>query len=216
MKTSHPTAEVDNVLEDAFAFTMSARSRAITDQHVHRAIAVESARRSSPSGRTFLTRSRGLLVGVAAAALVVGTVAASGTLFDTLIDGAPTLESAWANAEEIGQSASDAGVTIVLERAGFDSERLWIALTVTDEMSSATDIGSMRVTDANGVIMADGTGAGTGDTAGISGSLFGFDVPDGISLEGPITLEVSSVTTPAGLTTGAWAFTFDMPRAERP
>lgn len=215
MKTDNPTIDLDKVLEGRFAFPMSARGRAITDQHVQHAIAVESARRRSPSRRSFLTRARGLLVGAAAAALVVGTVAASGTLFDTLIQGAPTLESAWANAEEIGKSTSDSGVTIVLERAGVVQERLWVALTVADETNSATDIGSMKVTDANGVVMAGGTGAGTGDVAGTSASLFGFHIPDGISPEGPFRLEVSSVTTQAGVTDGDWTFTFDMLPAER-
>lgn len=216
MKTDDPTIDLDNVLEGSFAFPMSARSRTITDQHVQHAVAVESARRRTPSRRSFLTRSRGLLVGAAAAALVVGTVTASGTLFDTLIQGAPTLESAWANAEEIGQSASDSGVTIVLERAGVDQERLWVALTVADETKDATEIGSMKVTDANGVVMAAGTGAGTGEVAGTSASLFGFHIPDGISPERPFRLEVSSVTTPSGVADGDWTFTFDaLPTEQR-
>ncbi len=122
-----------------------------------------------------------LWVGVAAAVLLAGTVAAGGTLFNQLIRGAPLLEDVWGRATKIGQSTTDAGYTIVLERAAADSERVWVALSVTAEPRTGADVGRMRVTDANGVVMDGGTGVGTGEVRGVSASLFGFKVPDRIT-----------------------------------
>jgi hypothetical protein len=152
------------------------------------------------------------LVGVAVAVLLTGTVAAGGTLFNQLIRGAPLLEDVWDRSTEIGQSRTDRGYTIVLERAAADPERVWVALSVTAASGAYADTGRMRVIDANGVVMDGGIGVGDADARGVTATLFGFKVPDGITPHGPFILEVTSVmTAPFEMTRGEWTFTFDVP-----
>ena len=60
--------------------------------------------------------------------------------------------------------------------------------------------------------MDGGTGAGTPEVAGVSATLFGFDVPTGIVPRGPFTLEVRSVMIAEGeQRRGDWTFEFDVP-----
>lgn len=117
----------------------------------------------------------------------------------------------WDRSTEIGQSTTDTGYTIVLERAAADSERIWVAVTVASASGTEADLGRMQVIDANGVVFDGGTGAGATDVHGVSAMIFGFKVPNGITPHGPFTLEVTSVTTTAGETKGHWAFTFEVP-----
>jgi hypothetical protein len=205
-------SDLEAALGRSFSFPVPVRSRNVSDRRVEVAIASETARRTSRvRGRGFPMSARRLLVGVAAGLLLAGTVAAGGTLFSRLIGGAPLLEDVWDRATEIGQSTTDAGYTIVLERAAADPERVWVAVSVTAASGTGADLGRMRVTDANGVVMDGGTGAGAADVRGVSATLFGFRVPDGITPHGPFTLEVTSVMTAAGETPGHWTFTFDVP-----
>jgi hypothetical protein len=205
-------SDLEVVLERNFAIPIPAPSRRVIDGRVDVAIATETKRRSSRvSARGFSVPARRLFLGVAAAVLLTGTVVAGGTLFGALVADAPLLRNVWDRATEIDQSTADAGYTIVLERAAADPERIWVAVSVAAESGTAADIGRMRVIDANGVVMDGGTGVGTGDVRGISASLFGFKVPDGITPQGPFTLEVTSVVTAGGETPGHWTFSFDVP-----
>lgn len=217
---THDTTEfdLDAALGRSLSLPVPARSRDVIDHRVEVAITSETARRTSRvPGRGFPMPARRLLVGVAAAVLLAGTVAAGGTLFSQLIGGAPLLENVWDRATDIGQSATDAGYTIVLERAAADPERIWVAVSVTAASGTGADLGRMRVVDANGVVMDGGTGAGTDDVRGVTATLFGFGVPDGITPRGPFTLEVTSVMTRAGDTTpGHWTFKFDVPLTSAP
>jgi hypothetical protein len=204
-------SDLEAALGRSFAIAVPVRSREVIDGRVEVAIASDMARRTSRvRDRGFPMPARRLLVGVAAAVLLTGTIAAGGTLFSRLIGGAPLLEDVWDRATEIGQSTTDAGYTIVLERAAADPERVWVAVSVTAASGTGADLGRMRVTDANGVVMDGGTGAGTADVRGISATLFGFRVPDGMTPHGPFSLEVTSVMTAAGETPGHWTFTFDV------
>lgn len=210
----HETTLSDLVssLERSFDFPMS-NARRVADQYVSHAIAAESARRRRSPRWFVLTRSRGVLVGTLAAVTVAGSVAAFGGLFDSLIAGSPVLTAAWQDAHEVNESASDAGYTFVLEKAAIDSKRLWVAVTLSNAPAPA-DPGEMQVTDANGVVLTGGTGAGTGDVAGESATIFGFAIPEGSELHGPLTLEIKSLTGPDGLVPGLWTFTFDVPTAD--
>jgi hypothetical protein len=198
----------------SFSIPVPLGSRDVIDRRVEVAIASETARRASRiRGRRFPMPARLLLGGVAAAALLTGTVVAGGTIFSQLIGGAPLMENVWDRATEINQSRTDAGYTIHLERAAADREHVWVIASVTAASGAASDIGRMRVIDANGVVIRPGTCAGTGDVRGASAVLCGCNVPAGITPRGPFTLEVTSVTTAAGETEtpGHWTFTFDVP-----
>lgn len=205
--------DLEAALGRSFANPVPARSRDLVDRRVEVAIGSEIARRAGRvRGRGLPRSARRLLVGLAVAALFTGTVAAGGTLFNQLIRGAPLLEDVWDRATEIGQSKTDAGYTIVLERAAADPERVWVAVSVTAASGAYADPGRMRVIDANGVVMDGGVGVTDADVRGVSATLFGFQVPDGITPQGPFTLEVTSVmTAPFEMTRGDWAFTFDVP-----
>jgi len=201
-------SDLEAALGRSFSNPVPARIRDFIDRRVEAAIASEIARPTRRvQGRGFPRPARRLLVGVAAAVLLTGTVAAGGTLFSQLIAGAPLLDDVWDRSIEIGQSKTDAGYTIVLERAAADPERVWVALS-----GVGADPGRMRVIDANGVVMDGGIGVGDADRRGSTATLFGFQVPDGITPHGPYILEVTSVmTAPFEMTRGDWTFTFDVP-----
>ncbi len=134
-------------------------------------------------------------------------------LFNQLISGAPLLENVWDRATDVGLSVTDAGYTVTLEKAAVDSDRVWVALSVTSESGSAS-IWDMRVTDAAGVAFTGGTGAGTGEVGGQSATLFGFQVPDGVTPTGPFVLEVTALGDDAAgeagqSIAGTWRFSFD-------
>ena len=201
----------DDQLESAIArglsFNPSADARTHMDRRVEDAIVAESRRRVDARRRSF-SRPRRLIVGVVAATLLLaGTVTAAGTLLDRLVADAPLLESVWSRATPVRQTATDSGYTLTLEKAAADSERIWVALTV----SGGADIAALRIIDGNGVVMGAGTGAGTGVAAGASALLFGFAVPDGITPAGPFTLEVTGLQVAGEQRLGDWSFAFDVP-----
>ncbi len=207
-------SNLEAALGRSYSIPVSVRSRDVIDRRVEVAITLETARRTRRVlGRRFPMPARRLLVGVAVALLLTGSVAAGGTIFSQLIGGAPLMENVWDRATEIGQSRTDAGYTILLERAAADREHVWVILSVTAASGAAADIGRFRVIDANGVVIRPGTCAGTGDVRGASAVLCGCNVPAGITPRGPFTLEVTSVTTAAGETEtpGHWTFAFDVP-----
>jgi hypothetical protein len=205
------TAGVETALRRAFSITVPVDQRRVIDRRVRVAVA---ARPTHVRAGTFRRPRRAVLVGAAAAVLLLtATVAAGATLFGSLIRGAPLLEDVWARATVIHQSATNAGYTIVLERAAADRDRIWVAFSVKSESGPpAADWGRMRVTDANGVVMDGGTGVGSGVVHGATASLFGFKVPAGVTPQGPFTLEVMSLVTGSGKDVpGHWAFAFDVP-----
>ena len=207
------SSDLEAVLERSFSLPVPSLSRDVIDRRVEAAIARDAARHAS-RGRGFRFRMPArLLVGVAAAVLLTGTVVGGGTLFGLLVGGAPLMENVWDRATEIGQSMTDAGYTVQLERAAADPERVWVIVSVTAASGTEALPERMRVIDATGVVMDGGTGAGTDGARGVTATLFGFRVPDGITPRGPFTLEVTSVTTAAGEieTLGQWTFTFDVP-----
>lgn len=212
-------SDLDAALGRSFSIPVPVRSRDVIDRRVEVAIAAETARRTSRVRRFRFPRpARLLLVGVAATLLLAGTVAGGATIFGQLVGGAPLMENVWDRATEIGQSMTDAGYTVHLERAAADPERVWVIVSVTAASGTEALPERMRVIDATGVVMDGGTGAGTDGARGVTATLFGFRVPDGITPRGPFTLEVTSVTTAGSETPrnwtevpGHWTFTFDVP-----
>jgi hypothetical protein len=206
-------SDVEGVLMRTFSYHVPAGSREVVDRRVEAAIASYVARgRREEHGTRFRTPARRVLIGLVAALLVAGGVAAGGTLFNSLTAGAPLLENVWARAKVIGQSATNAGYTVVLERAAVDPGRVWVAVSVTAKSGPGADLGRMHVTDANGVVMDGGTGVGSGVVHGVAASLFGFKVPVGVTPQGPFTFEVTSVMTASSQeVAGQWVFTFDVP-----
>jgi hypothetical protein len=202
--------DLEAALGRSLAFAVPISSRATIDGRVNAAMAAESTRRAQPQRRP-LRRPRRVLLGIAAAVVLTGTVAAGGTLLSQLRTHAPLLQSMWDRSTQIGQSATDSGYTIVLERATADPERVWVAVTVTAASGTGADPGRMQVIDANGAVYDGGTGAGAEDLRGTTAMIFGFKVPEGTTPLGPFTLEVTSVTTATGETTGHWSFAFDVP-----
>jgi hypothetical protein len=138
--------------------------------------------------------------------LLAGSAVAGGTLFNRLVGGAPLLENVWDRATSINQSATDSGYTVVLEKAAVDRERVWVALSI-----AGGDVWSLHVTDANGVVIQGGTGAGTGIVNGVSASLWGLRIPAGVTPEGPYKLEVTTLVVDDREVHGHWTFTFDVP-----
>jgi hypothetical protein len=201
-------ADLDAALRWAFSVSIPRESRGAIDRRVQAAVA---ARPTNLRAARFRRPGRRILVGVAAAVLLTGTVAAAGTLFERMTAGAPLLEDVWARATVIRQSATDAGYTMVLERAAADPDRVWVAVTVKAASGAGADVARMRVTDGNGVVMEGGTGVGSGVVRGVSADLFGFRVPNGVTPVGPFTLEVTSVMKADGELPGHWVFTFDVP-----
>ena len=204
--------DIDTTLAKRLAFDIPRGARRSIDRRVEAAIASDrryqagAARRS----RRFSVTPR-VLVGLGlAAVLLAGTALAGGTLFDRLVGGAPLLESVWERATDIGQSVTDAGYTVTLEKAAVDLERVWVAVSITSDAGSA-NIWDMHVTDADGVVLSGGTGVGSGDVSGTTASLYGFQIPDGVTLSGPFTLEVMALEVAGAETPGSWLFTFDPP-----
>jgi hypothetical protein len=206
-------SDLEAALERSFSIRVPVRRRDFIDRRFEAVIADEMARRTNRI-RGFRSRMPArLLVGIAAAVLITGTVVGGGTIFGRLIGGAPLMENVWDRATEIGQSKTDAGYTIHLERAAADRMHVWVIVSVTGASGAEAALGRLRVIDANGVVIEGGTCAGTGDVQGASAELCGLHVPDGMTPRGPFTLEVTSVTTAAGEieTLGQWTFTFDVP-----
>jgi hypothetical protein len=212
MTTEPNHRNVEAALARHLAFDLPPGTRHYIDRRVQAAMAVDSRYldRAARSRRRFAFTPR-LLAGLGVAAIVLaGTAVAGGTLFDRLVGGAPMLENVWDRATDIGQSVTDAGYTVTLERAAVDPDRLWVGVSVTSE-EGAADIWDMSVTDANNVVLRGGTGVGTGVVDGTAAVLFGFQVPDGVTLEGPFTLEVTALDVAGVKTPGTWHFSFGMP-----
>lgn len=212
MTTDAHGPKVEETLQRALSFDLSRDARRSIDRRVEAAVASE--RRYRPAGargRRRLVLAPRMFGGLAAATLLLAaTAVGGGTLFGRLITGAPLLENVWDRATDVGQSVTDAGFTVTLEKAAVDGDRVWVALAVSSDAGGA-DIWDMRVTDANGVALSGGTGAGTGDVRGQSATLFGFRVADGVTPTGPFVLEVTALDVKGEKTAGTWRFTFDAP-----
>jgi hypothetical protein len=212
MTTDITNRDVESTLARHFVFDLPAGTRRSIDRRVAAAITVDSRYlpRAARQRRRFAFTPR-LLAGLGVAAIVLaGTALAGGTLFDRLVGGAPMLENVWDRATEVGQSVTDAGYTVTLERAAVDADRVWVGVSVASAEGTA-DIWDMRMIDANDIVLTGGTGVGTGDVNGTTASLFGFQVPDGVTVEGPFTLEVTALEVAGVQTPGTWQFTFDVP-----
>jgi hypothetical protein len=216
MTTDNIDRDVEATLARHFVFDLPSDARRSIDRRVQAAISSEGryrARAADPRRRFALTPR--LLAGLGVAAiLLAGTAIAGGTLFDRLVGGAPMLENVWERATDISLSVTDAGYTVTLEKAALDQERLWVAVSVTSDQGAA-DIWKMHVTDASGVVLSGGTGVGTGDVDGTTASLFGFQVPAGVTVSGPFTLEVTLADVAGQEVPGTWLFTFDTPLTPR-
>lgn len=215
MTTERPDQKVEDFLHHTYSIDFVSDTRRSIDRRVGAAVASERRYRQTAPRRLLLVRTPRMLGGLAAAMLLLAaTAVAGGTLFNQLITGAPLLENVWDRATDVGLSVTDAGYTVTLEKVAVDSDRLWVALSVSSESGSAS-IWDMRVTDAAGVAFTGGTGAGTGEVGGQSATLFGFQVPDGVTPTGPFVLEVTALghdaTGEAGeRIAGTWRFTFDV------
>lgn len=216
MTTDNKSRDIEAALARHLDFDLPIGIRRSIDRRVQAAIAVDGRHhpRAARQRRRFAFTPR-LLAGLGVAAIVLaGTAVAGGTLFDRLVGGAPVLENVWERATDISLSVTDAGYTVTLEKAALDQERVWVAVSVTSD-AGAADIWEMHVTDANGVVLSGGTGVGTGDVDGMTASLFGFRIPDGVTVNGPFTLEVTALDVAGQETPGSWLFTFDTPLTPR-
>lgn len=212
MTTDSNEVAVEAVLARTLSFDLAADTRRAIDARVDAAVAADRRYRPHSSARRrVLTVTPRMIAGLAAAmVLLAATAVAGGTIFSRLIDGAPLLENVWDRATDVGQSVTDAGYTVTLEKVAVDPDRVWVAVAISSEQGSA-DVWEMRVVDANGVAYTGGTGAGTGDVRGQSALLFGFKVPDGITPAGPFVLEIAALDVGGEKTSGTWRFTFAAP-----
>ncbi len=214
MTTERHDQKVESILRRTYSFDLANDARRSIDGRVGAAVAAESRYRPATPRRLLRVRTPRMLGGLAAAMLLLAaTAVAGGTLFNQLISGAPLLENVWDRSTDVGLSVTDAGYTVTLEKAAVDSDRVWVALSVSSESGSAS-IWDMRVTDAAGVAFTGGTGAGTGEVGGQSATLFGFQVPDGVTPTGPFALEVTALGDDAAgkagqRIAGTWRFSFD-------
>jgi hypothetical protein len=210
MTTDTNDATVESVLTRTLSFDLPTDTRRSIDSRVEAAVSTERRYRSSAAPRRrLLTLTPRMFAGLAAAMLLfAATAVAGGTLFSRLIGGAPLLENVWDRATDVGQSVTDAGYTVTLEKAAVDSDRIWVAIAISSDHGGA-DVWDMRVIDSNGVAYTGGTGAGPGDVRGTSALLFGFKVPDGVTPIGPYLLEVTALDVQGVKTPGTWHFTFD-------
>jgi hypothetical protein len=206
MTTDARDHTVEETLQDAFSFGLSGDMRHSIDRRV--GAAVESERRYRPATRPRLRiLTPRMFAGLAAAmVLLAATAVAGGTLFSRLITGAPLLENVWDRATDVGETITDAGYAVTLEKVAVDPDRVWVALAV-----DGADIWDMRVTDANNAVYTGGTGAGAGDPNGQRATLFGFQVPQGVTPTGPFILEVTALDVNGVKTPGTWRFTFNAP-----
>lgn len=209
MATDATDRRIEETLHHAFSFALEADTRRTIDHRVQSAVRTER-RYQRPMPRHSRLTLRVLAGVLAAMVLFAATAVAGSTLFSRLTGGAPLLENVWGRATEVGESVSDAGYTVTLVKVAADSDRVWVALSVSSDAGTA-DIWSMRITDANGVVLMDGTGAGTQDVGGETATLFGFQVPQGVTLAGPFVLEVTALDVGGVETPGSWRVTFDVP-----
>jgi hypothetical protein len=209
MTTDARDRNVEHTLQDAFSFGLSDETRRSIDRRVEAAAGAERLYRPAAPRRRLGVLTPRIFGGLAAAMLLLAASAvAGGTLFSHLITGAPLLENIWDRATDVGESVTDAGYTVTLEKVAVDHDRVWVALAVGSDTGGA-DIWDMRVTDANGVVFTGGTGAGGGDVGGERATLFGFQVPEGVTPTGPFVLEVTALDVKGVKTPGTWRFTFD-------
>lgn len=203
---------IEPSLARGLSFDLTADTRRSIDTRVKAAVAAERRYRPKASARRrLLTVTPRMFAGLAAAMVLLTTTAvAGGTIFSRLIDGAPLVENVWDRATDVGQSVTNAGYTVTLEKVAVDPDRVWVAVAISSDDGSA-DVWEMRVVDANGVVYGGGTGAGTGDVRGESALLFGFKVPDGVTPAGPFALEIGALDVGGEKTWGTWRFTFAAP-----
>ena len=207
MTTDARDRKVEETLQAAFSFDLSGDTRRSIDRRVDAAVGSERRYRPAAPRRRLRKLTPRMFAGLAAAmVLLAGTAVAGGTLFSRLITGAPLLENVWDRATDVGQSVADAGYTVTLAKVAVDQDRVWVALAV-----DGADIWDMRVTDANKVVYTGGTGAGAGDPNGQRATLFGFQVPQGVTPTGPFVLEVTALDVNGVKTPGTWRFTFNAP-----
>lgn len=212
MSNESGSADFEQILGRHMTFAMSRRSRTAIDRRIRAAIVAEARRRPTSVRSAHKVSLRGVLVGVGLTALLLaGTVTAGGTLLSRLVWGAPLLEDVWARSTDIGRSVSDRGYTVALVKAAAEVDRVWVALSVASDSGTGADIWDMRITDANGVVMAGGTGVGSGIVRGVSASLFGFQVPKGVTPRGPYLFEVTKLDVGGRALAGSWVIRFDVP-----
>lgn len=211
MTTDARDRKVEHALQDAFSFGLSDETRGSIDCRVEAAVGADRRQRHATPRRRLARLTPRVFGGLVAAMLLLAAGAVAGdTLFSQLIAGAPLLENVWDRATEVGESVTDAGYKVTLEKVAVDPDRVWVALAVGSD-SGGADIWDMRVTDANGVVLSGGTGAGVGDIGGERATLFGFRVPEGVTPTGPFVLEVTALEVAGAKTPGTWRFTFDAP-----
>jgi len=213
MTTDNHDPAMESVLARALSFEVPANARRTIDVRVDAAVSAEPRYRPATARkRRFFSLTPRMFAGLAAAMIMfAATAVGAGTLFGRLTDGAPLLENVWDRATEIGQSVTDAGYTVTLEKAAVDADRIWVAIAISSDQGGADDVWDMRIVDANGVAYTGGTGAGTGEVRGASALLFGFQVPGGVTPAGPFVLEVTALDVQGVKTPGTWRFAFDAP-----
>jgi hypothetical protein len=126
MTTTH---DIETRLAQALSFEPSADGLRWLDQRVAGiATGPAVARRSAPGLRLFLRPA----AVIAAFVLLTGAVAAALGLLDRIVEssGQPGWHVAWDNAERLDLTATNAGVTINLERAYADINQVLVGFTV--------------------------------------------------------------------------------------
>jgi hypothetical protein len=139
------STDVEARLVQALSFEPSADALRWLDRHVGQIAARPAAasRRRVPARRVFL---RPLLV-IAAFVLLTGAAAAALGLLDRVIEssGQGGWHTAWKNAERLDLTATDAGVTITVERAYADLNQVLVGFTVAGLEAPTSSTGPAKL-----------------------------------------------------------------------
>ncbi len=134
--------DVEFRLRQALEVSLPKEGGRVLDARVARAMAQPiPARDLRLGGSRSLTRALAL---AAALALVAGTVAAAVTLLERIAgESTPGVQAAWDDAEVLALRESDAGVTVVLERAYADVNQVAVFFTVEGLETVTSDAGEL-------------------------------------------------------------------------
>ena len=134
--------DVEFRLRQALEVSLPKEGGRVLDARVAKAMAHPiPARDLRLGGSRSLTRALAL---AAALALVAGTVAAAVTLLERIAgESTPGVQAAWDDAEVLALRESDAGVTVVLERAYADVNQVAVFFTVEGLETVTSDAGEL-------------------------------------------------------------------------
>lgn len=124
------TNEIETLLTRAMAAVPSERAVRVLDHRVARAIGASTA---APDRQRFRLSPLVRVLAVAAAFVILtSTVVGAMNLIERTVEPVPAWRTAWDRGEILGLQATDAGVTVTLERAYVDLNQVFVVLTATD------------------------------------------------------------------------------------